>query len=576
MKPAKKKNTPASQTKSPGRTAPGAKATFNPGQFLPLMLLAGSVLLVIMCRLRLLGVPLERDEGEYAYVAQQMLHGIPPFVSIYHVKLPGVYGAYCLIMALFGQNTEGIRLGLLFVNLLTGIPLYLIARRLFGPVTAAYATSVFLLMSISQSLFGFSANSEQFILLFLLSGILLMLIGIDLLKSGKTFKTVLVFFLAGTMMGIAYLMKQNAVFFIAFAGLFFLYKVLTAKPVSWKNLFINGFVFAIGAGLPLALVCMIFFKLGLFDKFWWWTWVYPRIYVTSMPWDYGKLTLQYAITGTGSRVGILYSFWAIIALAVWGIISILFQRSMDRKVFTIGLLLVSAIAITVGLNFFAHYFQLAVPVVAILVAAGCESLLFFWKGKQKIADAVFPGFLVLLLALIIFINKEKDYLFEMDGTAVSHVSYGANPFPEAIEIGKYIAQNSSPDDKIVVLGSEPEIYFYANRRAVTGFIYTYEIYKHHPYAHPFQQQMADEIDTAKPKFIVMMNIDASWFSGYTDRSDTFLFNWSARYINSHYTEVGLIDLMYPQPDRYCWDSPEAPCIPQTQDHNIQIFVRKKE
>lgn len=573
MKPAKKKNTPATQVKNPVRTTPGAKANFDIGKYLPLVLLIGSVLLAVACRLRLLAVPLERDEGEYAYVAQQMLHGIPPFVSIYHVKLPGVYAAYYLIMSLFGQSTEGIRLGLLFVNLLTGIPLYLIARRLFGPVTAAYAASIFFLMSLSQSLFGFSANSEHFIMLFLLAGILFMLMGIELLKSDKTLKTMLVFFLSGIMMGISYLMKQNAVFFIAFAGLFFVYKVLRSKPVSWKNLFIYGFVFAIGAGLPLALVCMIFSRLGLFDKFWWWTWIYPRIYVTAMPWDYGKLSLQYALTGAGLGVGILYSFWALMALAVWGIISILFQRSMDRKVFTIGLLLVSATAITIGLNFYAHYFQLAVPVVAILVAAGCESLLFFWKGKQ---NAVFPGFLLLLFALILFINHEKEYLFEMDGTAVSHASYGANPFPEAIEIGKYIEQNSSPNDKIVVLGSEPEIYFYANRRSVTGFIYTYEIYKHHPYAHPFQQQMADEIDTAKPKFIVMMNIDASWFSGYTDRSDTFLFNWSARYINRYYSQVGLIDLMYPQPDRYCWDSPEAPCVPQTQDHNIQIFVRKKD
>ena len=479
-------------------------------------------------------------------------------------------------MSIFGQSGEGVHLGLLFVNLLTGIPLYFIAKRLFNPVTATYAAAVFFLMSISQSILGFSANAEPFILLPLLTGILFMLMGTGHLKTSKTGKTILMFFLSGVMMGISYLMKQNSIFYIAFLGIFFLYKVLSDRPISWKNLFGYGFIFAIGTILPLAIVCFIFLKLGLFDSFWWWTWIYPRIYVTAMPWEYGKLTLKYAIEGIGYGVGIWSSFWALIILAGWGIISVLFQKSMDRKVFTIGFLLVSALAVAAGLNFVAHYFLLAVPVFALLIATGTESLLFFWKGKERIADAIYPGFLLLLFASILYINQEKDYLFESDGTAISHSSYGGNPFPEAIEIGKYLEKNSAPNDKIVVLGSEPEIYFHANRRSVTGFVYTYEIYKHHPFAHKFQQQMANEIDTSKPKFIVLMNIDASWYSGYTDKSDTFLFNWSARYINAHYSQVGVVDLMFPQPSQYCWDAPGRPCIPQVADHNIKIFIRKQE
>jgi len=40
--------------------------------------------LVIAIRIRLLGIPLERDEGEYAYAGQLMLQGIPPY------KLPTI------------------------------------------------------------------------------------------------------------------------------------------------------------------------------------------------------------------------------------------------------------------------------------------------------------------------------------------------------------------------------------------------------------------------------------------------------------------------------------------------------
>src|SRR5438046_6526839 len=37
-------------------------------------------------RIRLLGIPLERDEGEYAYAGQLLLQGIPPYKLAYSMK----------------------------------------------------------------------------------------------------------------------------------------------------------------------------------------------------------------------------------------------------------------------------------------------------------------------------------------------------------------------------------------------------------------------------------------------------------------------------------------------------------
>jgi hypothetical protein len=45
--------------------------------------------------------------------------------------------------------------------------------------------------------------------------------------------------------------------------------------------------------------------------------------------------------------------------------------------------------------------------------------------------------------------------------AVSRRIYGLNPFPESLEIAKYIRRTSSPDDSVYVVGSEPQILFYA-------------------------------------------------------------------------------------------------------------------
>ena len=54
--------------------------------------------LVVAIRLRLLGIPLERDEGEYAYAGQLLLEGRPPYELAYNMKFPGTYAAYAGIM----------------------------------------------------------------------------------------------------------------------------------------------------------------------------------------------------------------------------------------------------------------------------------------------------------------------------------------------------------------------------------------------------------------------------------------------------------------------------------------------
>lgn len=75
------------------------------------------VLVTSAIRIRLLSVPLERDEGEYAYAGQLILQGIPPYTLAYNMKMPGIYAIYAGILSVFGQTQTSIHLGLLVFNL---------------------------------------------------------------------------------------------------------------------------------------------------------------------------------------------------------------------------------------------------------------------------------------------------------------------------------------------------------------------------------------------------------------------------------------------------------------------------
>src|SRR5215469_13273535 len=129
------------------------------------ILLAVVVAVVVFIRIHFLTIPLERDEGEYAYAGQLMLQGIPPYRLAYNMKFPGVYAAYALIMWIFGQTSISIHLGLLIVNIANIVIVFLIARRLIGLIAGIAAAASYTILSASPSVLGLAAHATHFVML---------------------------------------------------------------------------------------------------------------------------------------------------------------------------------------------------------------------------------------------------------------------------------------------------------------------------------------------------------------------------------------------------------------------------
>ena len=138
------------------------------------ILLGLVVVLTAFVRVRLLEIPLERDEGEFAYMGQLMLRGIPPYLQAYTMKLPGTHAAYALVMGALGQTVEAIRIGLILVNAATTLVLFCLVRRLFGNLTGFGAGASFALLSLSPSVLGTSAHATHFVLLPALGALLVL------------------------------------------------------------------------------------------------------------------------------------------------------------------------------------------------------------------------------------------------------------------------------------------------------------------------------------------------------------------------------------------------------------------
>jgi hypothetical protein len=140
-----------------------------------LIVLASVMILAAIIRVRLAPCPLERDEGESAFIGQLMLGGIPPYKEAANMKFPGTYAAYAVIEAVFGQTAQGIHYGLLAVNLATILLVYHLGNRFFGSRhTAVMAAAIYAISSLSFSFMGPMAHATHFVVFLGLAGIALL------------------------------------------------------------------------------------------------------------------------------------------------------------------------------------------------------------------------------------------------------------------------------------------------------------------------------------------------------------------------------------------------------------------
>jgi 4-amino-4-deoxy-L-arabinose transferase-like glycosyltransferase len=494
-------------------------------QYFYWVILVGVGLFTGFIRLRLLGIPLERDEGEFAYMGQLILQGIPPYLISYNMKLPGIYAAYAFIMSVFGQTSEGIHFGFLLINTATIILIFLLAKRLYDSYTGIIASTSFGILSVSPSVFGTSAHASHFVLLPALGGILLMLKAVDSDKPKHLFWS-------GVLLGLSFTMKQPGIFFVIGALLYFLFASIRLRHVSVRLALRQGLLFSMGALIPVVITCVILYRVGVFEKFWFWTFSYASQYVSERPLSIGMKTF---FIGLKTAMGKFYLLWGIAGV---GIIALFWDKTARRQArFVSGFCAFTFLAVCPGFYFRPHYFVFFLPAVALLVGIGISSLKrLILKSRPMFRFLPTMLFLaVCSLGIILY----KSFFFDLAPAEACRFMYGSL-FPESIEIAQYIEGHSKKDDKIAVLGSEPQIFFYANRHSATGYLYTYPLMENQKYALRMQKEMTGEIEKEQPAYLVFVNASVSW--GVRKNSEKYILNWFKEYSERNYDLVGVADM----------------------------------
>ena len=192
--------------------------------------------LVIAIRIRLLGIPLERDEGEYAYAGQLILQGIPPYKLAYNMKFPrhlcSLRRNHVDLWTNNNRNSFGTALGQCSYDRLD----------LFaGPPTCEFVVGLTAANELCRALCeslraGVCRPRHTFCVAPVLGGTLLLL-------KPETDKLFGRLFTSGLLFGIGLLMKQPAVFFALFGAIYLVSRQSSPPTHALKKILLRNLIF---------------------------------------------------------------------------------------------------------------------------------------------------------------------------------------------------------------------------------------------------------------------------------------------------------------------------------------------
>ena len=469
-----------------------------------LTLLAGVCLVVLLFALPTIHYPFRRDHGEFAAAAQVLLDGGVPYRDVWNPKPPAVLYLYAAVMAVAGPDMVAIHVLDLFAALLAAILLAKLGRQLWGDVGGLVAGVGYGALYFSHRA-GDLAQNDGFMTV-------VMVISAACFWHGRRRGRPVALLGAGLAAGLAVAFKYPSGLWLLLLGGWLLFQRQERLSRRLRQLA----VLVLGALAVWGAVLGYLAFRGALPEFLESIWVtpgYTRLWIAS---DFGLILL-----GGLGYFFVLQQFGpALLALASvaerppWP-----GERALYR--FTWTWLVVETLAVCVQFKFYDYHWFPVLPPLVLLMAGGTLALgrllAKFLRGAAanrgwRVAGWLAAGVVLAYLAFraISFpwllgygwrwsAPDERSYLSRFGG---EQDNYQVN-----VEVARYVAARSSPDDTLFIWGFEPVVYVLSDRRPATRFIYNYPLVGDW-YPARWRQEAVDQLRRSPPAFILVVENDS--------------------------------------------------------------------
>lgn len=447
------------------------------------------------------------DEAVYEVIGQALSHGELLYRDIWDNKPPLLY----VIYALFDGNQPEVKTFSLIIGLLSVITFFFLTREIFTKFKISMlTTSTFALLFATPLLEGDIANAENFLLLPILLG------GLILYKFHRkqTMSPPRSLWIAGILLGIAFIIKIVAVFDFAAFFIFLItfsenktenHTVKKNKAASKKRL--RGFslqstgnfiIQTILVSFPLVagflipfIITIIFFasKHALSDFF-------QAVFFSNVGY------VGYSNSFMGIPQGLLLV--KIIILVVFLAIIVIRHKSLAKPtLFIILWLMFSLFNVYFSGRPYTHYALVLIPSFSLFIG-----LLFFYKNIiKKAVTAVTAILLVFILSQHFSFNTAypihyyQNFMQFISGkeNVEAYQSFFDPTVPRDYTIASFIQTHTTSDDSIFVWGNSPEIYVLSHKLPIDKYTVAYHIQQNNAYG-----QTQEIINKKEPKYIIVL------------------------------------------------------------------------
>jgi hypothetical protein len=463
------------------------------------------------------------DEGIYQVIGQAINQGRMLYTEAFDNKPPLLYLTY----ALFAGDQFRVRIFSMIVGLVTVFAFFQLSLTLFRRQAASlFATLLFAILFAIPLIEGNIANAENFMLLpIITAGILIYKLS---LKSHKPYTINRMPFLAGLLLGIAFLFKIVAIFdFAAFCIYLLIINFPNRLPSvknNWPKIVLKHSMtlitpICVGFIAPVAISSIYFLLNGAFSDF-----------------IRASFLSNIGYVGYANKFIIPQGLLILKLMLLLGSVALVFlkRKSITKTESFIFLWFVFSLFDTYFSGRpYTHYALMSLPAICLTIGLLLETN----QPRLKIFLSI-----VLIITLIALngtfkFNLQKTFRYYTNAISFvsgnkdigSYQSFFDDKTPRDYEIASFIKTHTKPEDNVFIWGDSAQIYSLSKKLPPGRYTVAYHITQ---YKNALSEtQLA--IGKANPKYIVVLNESRTLPLSLPNYQNRFVFKESTIYERSN-------------------------------------------
>ncbi len=482
------------------------------------MWLGVSTLLVLLRSLQSICYPLARDQSTFCYIGQRLWDGKHLYVDLWDNKPPGIFFIYALIVKVFGTVMWSVGVVDILWLLVISIFIFEFAERFLGTPAAVIAVVIH---ATYRAWMGYwdAAQPENFLVLFILVSYFL--------SSGGGRQRWLFDGLSGLFFGMAFWLTYTAVAFLPL--------LLIVPYLDFSSLDAGGqfprFTLTVRDWLKRVGAWSVAFaaSVTLVLEYIRWTGAWATMMegqLKVLP-RYNAMVLEKSLVYwrfAYHQFSVELGWWSIL-VAIIAVLVAQRTRNLARIMPVVLATALGTACLVMQAHLPSYAFETCQPFYATLWAYVAVKL--FEGARYASRRCLQRGFRLaavmvwIVLANLIYLPLPSEavqlklFLYDLKEWRRNRNTFYAN-YPWArpishydgqIHVIKYLTQNSSPQDGVFVWGSEPLIYFMAQRNPPTRFITNLGLVSLWTLP-PWRVEMMRDLVAAPPRFIVVERDDS--------------------------------------------------------------------